>query len=209
MLYTLTFFFTEHFLMIWRYSLDWSFWDLGLSGTIWRVPCLNWGRWCMAIGPTDHVCLPKTLPRSSFSVCTYMMSFHSLLSQLFYHMQFSASLPSWLVYIVDQQSDWCKRMCVEPFFYLICILVTCPTSQMQHSNSSLSFTFPPNKFTLYQERAKLTTQKGVVQVYISCLLSSFSNRAWDKSLNRPKYAVCVFLLSLQCFTSRINHLRSL
>jgi len=120
-LYTLTFSFTEHFLMIQRYALDWSFWDVGSSGAIWRVPRLNWGRRCMAIGPTDHVRLPETLPRSSCSVCTYMMSFHSLPSQLLYHMQFSASLPSWLVYIVDQQLDWCKRTCAEPFFYLICI----------------------------------------------------------------------------------------
>jgi len=121
MLYTLTLSFTEHFLMIWRYAPNWSFWDVGLSGTIWRVPCLNWGRQHMAIGPTDHVRLPETLPRSSCSVCTYMMSFHSLLSQLLYYMWFSASLPSRLVYIVDQQSDRHKRTCVEPFFCLICI----------------------------------------------------------------------------------------
>jgi len=121
MLYTLTLSFTEHFLMIWRYALDWSFWDVGSSGAIWRVPRLNWGRWHMAIGPMDRVHLPETLPRSSCSVCTYMMSFHSLLSQLLYHMWFSASLPSRLVYIVDQQSDQCKRMHAELFFCLICI----------------------------------------------------------------------------------------
>jgi len=116
MLYTLTFSFTEHFLMIRRYALDWSFWDIGSSGAVWRVPCLNWGRRRMAIGPTDRIHLPETLPRSSCLVCTYMMSFHSLLSQLLYHMWFSASLPSWLVYIVDQQSDQHKRMRMEPFF---------------------------------------------------------------------------------------------
>jgi len=101
MLYTLIFLFTRHFFTIQGYSLDWDFWDVGSSGIIWRVPCLNWGRRCMEIGPMDHVCLPETLPRSSFSVCTYIISFHSLLSQLSYHMQFSASIPSQLVYIVD------------------------------------------------------------------------------------------------------------
>jgi len=198
MLYTLIFFFTGHFLTIWRYSLDWGFWDVGLSGIVWRVPHLNWGRRCMAIGPTYHVRLPKTLPRSSSLVCTYMISFHSLLSQLFYHMRFLASLSSRLVCIVDQQSDKHKRMCVELFFYWF-VYRWPATSWMQHQNSPLSFTFPPHKFTLNQERAELTTQKGVVQVYISGLLSSFSNRAWDEPLNRPKYTVCIFLLSWQMF----------
>jgi len=154
----LIFFFTGHFLTIQRYSLDWGFWDVGLSGVVWRVPCLNWGRRHMAIEPTDHVHLPETLPRSSFSVCTYMISFHSLLSQLFYHMQFSASLPSWLVYIVDQQLDWHKRTHAEPFFCWF-VYRWPATSQMRHQNSLLSFTFPPYKFTLYQERAEFTTQK--------------------------------------------------
>jgi len=121
MLYTLTLSFTEHFLIIRRYAPDWSFWDVGLSGAIWRVLRLNWGRRCMAIGPTDCVCLPETLPRSSCLVCTYMMSFYSLLSQLLYHMRFLASLPSRLIYIVEQQSDRHKRMHVELFFCLICI----------------------------------------------------------------------------------------
>jgi len=75
--------------------------------------------------------------------------------------------------------------------------VTCHLSNAAF-NSSLPSMFPPNKFTFYQERAELTTQKGVVWVYISSLLSSFSNRAQDKSFNRPKYAVHIFLLSLQC-----------
>jgi len=95
--YTLISLFTKHFLTIWGYSLDWNFWDIGLSGVVWRVLHLNWGRWHKAIGPMDCVCLPETLSRSSFSVCTCMISFHFLLSELslshaifcFYSLSFS------------------------------------------------------------------------------------------------------------------------
>ena len=82
MLYTLISLFTKHFLTIQGYSLDWSLWDVGLSGIIWRVLHLNWGRRCKAIAPTDHICLPKILPRGSFLVCICMISYHFLLSKL-------------------------------------------------------------------------------------------------------------------------------
>jgi len=158
MLYILIFLFTRHFPTIWGYSLNWSFWDVGLSGVIWRVLCLNWGRRHMEVGPMDHVCLPKTFPRSSFLVCTYMISFHSLLSQLSYHMQFLASIPSKLVYIVDQQLDQCKRMHVEPFFCWF-VYRWPATSQMQYQFFPSPSHFSLLKFTLYQERAEFTTQK--------------------------------------------------
>jgi len=119
--YTLIFLFTEHFLTIQGYSLDWNFWDVGLSGVIWRVLHLNWGRLRMAIGTTDCVCLPKTLPRSSFLVCTCMISFHSLLSKLslshaiFCFYSLALSLHCWSA-VGPVQENTCRAV-----FLLICI----------------------------------------------------------------------------------------
>jgi len=164
MLYTLIFFFTGHFLTIQGYSLDWGFWDIGSSGIVWRVPHLYWGRWHMAIGPTDCVHLPETLLRSSFLVCTYMISFHSLLSQLSYHMWFSASLPSQLIYIVDQQLDQCKRTCPEPFFCWF-VYRWPATSWMQHQILSSSSPFHPLSLP--------STKRGPSSLHKRCSMSIY------------------------------------
>ena len=59
-----------------------------------------------------------------------------------YHMRFSASIPSQLVYIVDQQSDQRKRTCMEPFFHWF-VYRWPATSQMQYWNLLFSSWLQP------------------------------------------------------------------
>lgn len=110
---------TDLFSAILLYGLDSG--DIGLSVIVQRVLCLNRGRQCMSIRPTDLNHLPESLPNCQFSGCSGMrlLCYHS--SPDLSITCNSVLLPSFLVYMADWQSDQCMSMHVVLLSWHFCI----------------------------------------------------------------------------------------